>query len=159
MCVASELKADRIIISEPKKRTMLTFVLDMALNRTPLVRPEADEVINKIKNYNQVLFVGPVWFGQVATPFRSYFNLLKTKLGKYAFVSISGGAAGPNPKLGEELTKKIGKKPMAVINPYIADLLPPKPTMKETSDYHINNKEVKELTKTVVKKLREYDFN
>ena len=138
----------------------MTFILDMLFRRTPQTYPTVDTVKNKIKSSDLVLFMGPVWFGQVATPLRAYFESCKTVLKKYAFISISGGAAGPNPKLEEELTKRIGKKPILVINLYIADLLPsdPKPTMKDTSGYRLNDQDVKNLTNMIIKALRKYEF-
>ena len=134
----------------------MTFILDMLFRRTPQTHPTVDIVKDKIRSSDLVLFVGPVWFGQVATPLRAYFESCKTVLKKYAFISISGGAAGPNPKLEEELTKRIGKKPIIVINVYIADLLPsdPKPTMEQTSAYRLKESDVKNLTNTIVKTLR-----
>jgi NADPH-dependent FMN reductase. len=74
----------------------------MLFNRTPKVNPIAD----KVEDNDLVIFVGPVWMGQVAAPLRAYFKHLKGRLDQYAFVSISGGADGPNPKLAGELKKE-----------------------------------------------------
>ena len=119
--VAKELKAEHIKITEPKHRTIVTIIIDTLFNRTPQVNP------SQIKtNKNElVIFVGPVWMGMVATPFRAYFKQLREKLDKYAFVSISGGAIGNNPKLKDELEKRL------------------------------SNKDIKTLTDTVLKTLRE----
>jgi hypothetical protein len=104
-----------------------------------------------------IIFVGPVWMGNVAIPLRAYFQLLIDKLGQYAFVSISGGASGPNPRLASELKKRTGKEPAALIDLHIADLLPkdPKPTRKDTQSYHLTDRDVKNLADKVVKTLRE----
>ena len=156
--LAAELSAEHIKITESKRRTMITFILDMLFHRTPQTSPTVDQVEDKIKGSNLVLFVGPVWFGQVATPLRVYFEGLKAVLDKYAFISISGGAAGPNPKLADELKNRTGKEPTVLINLYIADLLPsePKPTMEVTSAYHLKDSDVKSLTNTILKSLRKY---
>jgi hypothetical protein len=155
--IAGEFSAEHIKIIESNKRTSFTIVLDRIFNRIPQVSPSPDKIEDKIKNTDLVIFVGPIWLGQVATPFRAYFDYFKDKLGRYAFISISGGANGPNPELNDELKKRLGKEPAALINLYIADLLPlePKPTIKITSAYLLKDTEVKSLTNTVVKTLRE----
>jgi hypothetical protein len=42
--------------------------------------------------FDLILFFGPIWMGQIATPLRAYLKHLKTNKGRYVFVSISGGA-------------------------------------------------------------------
>lgn len=151
--VAAELGAKHIKISEPKTRTMGKIVFDILFNRTPQVDP----IIEKVEEYDLVIFMAPVWLGQVATPLRAYFKQFKDRISKYAFVTICGGAEGPNTKLASELKKRMGKEPAALIEMHIADLLPPdsKPQKKDTMDYHLNDKDVQSLTSKIVKALRE----
>ena len=151
--VAEEFAAEHIKITEPKPRNTGSIMLDMIFNKTPQVQPTPD----KLDNYDLVLFVGPVWMGQVAAPLRAYLKHLKTNPGRYAFISISGGAINTNPKLAGELKKRSGKEPIALIDQHIADLLPsdPKPTMKTTSAYRLNDGDMKKLTDTIVKTLKE----
>jgi hypothetical protein len=151
--IAADLGAEHYTITESKPRTMGTIILDLLLDRTPKVDPP----VNKLANEDLVLLVGPVWIGQVATPLRAWLKHLKAVHGRYAFVSISGGADGPNPKLAGELLKRAGREPSALINLLIADLLPPepKPVRKVTSAYHLSAGDVKSLTRTAVKILRE----
>lgn len=149
--LAETLAAEHINITESKPRTMGTIFLDMLFNRTPKIQIPA----TKTEEYGLVIFVGPVWMGQVASPFRSCFKQINPKLGKYAYISISGGADGPNPKLAGELEKRLGKEPVAVIDLHIADLLPPepKPQRKDTSAYRINKSDIRNLTDTVAATL------
>jgi hypothetical protein len=149
--IAAEFKTGHVKINESKQRTMSTIVFDILFNRIPKVHPDID----KIDDSNMIIFVGPVWMGHVATPFRKYFKQLKNRSTEYAFVSISGGALGPNTKLADELKKRTGKEPLALIDLHIADLLPadPKPTRKDTSMYRIDDKDVKKLTKKIMKTL------
>jgi len=151
--IAAKLAADHIRITESRSRTTGTIIIDMLFNRIPQVSPIAD----KIEDNDLIVFMGPVWLGQVATPLRAHMKCLKTNPCKYAFVSISGGADGPNPKLASELTKRTGREPAAVIDLHIAELLPPlpKPTRKVTSAYQLNDEDIKKLTNTVVKALQE----
>jgi hypothetical protein len=122
------------------------------LNRTPKVSVPVDDV----GAYDLVLFVGPVWMGHVATPFRACFKQLGSQIGDYAFVSICGGADGPNPKLGDELAERLGKAPAHLIELHLADLLPaePQPTRDDTMAYRINAQEVQHLTDTVLAALQ-----
>ena len=151
--IAATFGAEHARIAEPKPRKMGKIVLDAVLDRTPKIIL-AEE---KIEAYDWVLFVGPVWMGQVASPFRACFRQLSQKIGKYAFISICGGADGPNPKLAGELEKRLGKEPACLLDLHIADLLPsePKPTRDDTMGYRITEGDVKHLTDTVAATLRE----
>jgi len=151
--LAATLGAEHVRITEPKPRTMRTTVLDMLFNRTPkIVMP-----VEKTDARDLVFFVGPVWMGQIATPFRACFKQLRNKVSRYAFISISGGADGPNPKIAGELKKKLGKEPIALIDLHIADLLSPepKPTRDDTSAYRITESDVRYLTDKIVSTLNE----
>ena len=125
-----------------------TCALPILFNRTPKVALPAEN----ITEYDLALFVGPVWMGQVASPLRAGFKQFGRQISKYAFVSISGGADGPNPKLGDELKKRLGKEPAYVVDLHIADLLPadPKPTRDDTSNYRVTESDLKRLTEQVV---------
>lgn len=155
--VAEELRAERIRITEPKPRTTGTIFLDLIFKRTPKIQ----QMPERLKNHDLVLFFGPVWIGQVATPLHAYLKQLEKNPCKYAFISICGGVAGPNPKLADELKNRTGREPAAVIDLRIASLLPPglKPTMKTTSAYRLSNEDIKKLTDTVMKTLKEKVWN
>ena len=151
-CVAEKLGADHAVVRENKKRNMGTIVFDLLFNRTPKVLPKVEEM----KENDMLLLFGPIWMGCVATPLKVYLKQIKKTGIKYAFISISGGADGPNTKLSDELIKITGKKPIAVIDLHIADLLPknPKPTRDDTSKYRINRNDINKLSETVVQKLK-----
>jgi hypothetical protein len=141
--LAKAMSAEHVRITEPKRRTMGTIAFDNLLNRTPKV---SVPTLNA-GECGLVVFVGPVWMGHVASPFRALFKELGPRLGSYAFVSICGGADGPNPKLAAELKKRLGKEPVALVEMHKADFLPPepKPTRKDTQPYRINEREVQQL--------------
>jgi hypothetical protein len=150
--LAGALSAEHVSITEPGRRNMGTIGFDMMFKRTPkvsvpAVRPEERDL---------VVFVGPVWMGQVASPFRACFQELGPRLDKYAFVSVCGGADGPNPKLASELMERLGKGPVALIELHKASLLPPvpKPTRNDTMRYRISEAEVKLLTEKAVSGLK-----
>lgn len=144
--ICKELKAEHIKVTEAKPRTMKEIVLDIIFNRTPKVLPEP----SVLKQYDMVLFFGPIWMGQIATPLRAYFKYIKTKSCecKYGFLSISGGADGVNPRLESELVKRTGIDPIILSDLHIADLFSKnsKPLRSETSAYKINQEDLDKLT-------------
>lgn len=150
--IAKELKAEQIRVTESKKMSYFKIGIDMLLNRTPKVIVD----LSGVDKNDLVILVAPVWMGQIASPLRKPIKDLKGKIDRYAFVSISGGADGPNPKLAKELKKRLGKDPEAVIDLHIADLLPsdPKPTRQDTSDYRLNEQDAEKLIIRILMDLK-----
>ncbi|SHI18173.1 hypothetical protein SAMN02745823_03110 [Sporobacter termitidis DSM 10068] len=151
--VAGALPAEHIRLTEDKRRTNATIFGDVVLGRTPKVRPGPESMAP----YDLVIFVGPVWMGTAAFPFRAYFRRLKKEAKRYAYISLSGGSLGSNTKLSANLKKQTGRAPEAVVDLHIADLLPqdPKPTTKDIGAYRVSEETARRLTGTVVGKLRE----
>lgn len=149
--VAKKLSAEHIQITEQKKRTMGTIIFDVLFNRTPKVSPAQ----NIIEKHDMVLFFAPIWMGMVASPMRSYLKYLKENPKKYGFISISGGAVNGNPTLEGNLEKLTGTKPTTLIDLHISELLPsnPKPDMKSTSSYKLNESDIEALTNKIIKEL------
>ena len=150
--LARALAAEHVRVTEPKHRSMGTIVFDMLLNRSPKI----DVAPAKVEDYDLVLFVGPVWMGKAASPLRTCFKQFGFRLGKYAYVSISGGADGSNPKLVEDLEKRLGKKPAALIDLHIAELLPrePKPDRRATSSYRLTDKDLQVLAEKAALQIK-----
>jgi multimeric flavodoxin WrbA len=146
--VAKELAVKHIKITEAKHRSMFTTILDMVFNRIPKVNPGFD----CLKEYELILFFGPVWMGKVATPLRRYLQEMKTNSCTYGFISISGGADGINPDLEQELSNRAGASPVVLVDLHIADILAfnTKPSRKDTSAYKIKQEDIKKLTCTIL---------
>ncbi|HPJ02812.1 MAG TPA: NAD(P)H-dependent oxidoreductase [Candidatus Limiplasma sp.] len=144
--VAKKLQAKHIDITEKrvKKRTMGTCAKDLLFNLTPSTEPPADI----ISRDDSVLLVGPVWMGSVATPLRAYLKRIKQLGCPYAFLTISGGADGHNLKLQGELTRRVKRTPLAVLDLTIADLKfkGASPTRDDTSRYQITEEDIQVLT-------------
>ena len=150
--LARSLAAEHVRVRETKPRAMGTIAFDILFNRTPRVEapmPESPE-------YDLIVFVGPVWMGKIASPLRSCMRRCRPAVREYAFLSISGGADGSNPRLEEELKTRLRKRPAAVLDLHIADLLPrePRPTRDDTSAYRVSDEDVEVLTDRVVEGLR-----
>jgi len=143
--LAEALGADHIGVMEKRRRSMGTIMLDMLFGRTPVVRLSSECA----ESYELLVFVGPVWMGKIASPLRGCFRQLGSRVGAYAFVSISGGAdgKGSNSGLTGELTRLFAKEPTAVVDMHTADFLPqePKPKRKDTSAYRLTRSDVKRL--------------
>jgi hypothetical protein len=152
--LARTLGAEHVRVTESGRRTMAKIVLDVIFNRSPRVQVPLQEM----ERYDLVLFVGPVWMGQVASPFRACFKELRSRIRSYAFVSVCGGADGPNPKLAGELSKRLNRDPLSVVELYIADILPPepKPERKDTMAYRLNAGDVGRVTGAAVEQFHQY---
>jgi hypothetical protein len=152
--VARGLGAKHAKIVEPKPRAMGAIALDMLLNRTP----KTDLPAEAFSESGFVLFFAPVWMGKVASPLRACLKKIKAEPRPYAFVSLSGGADGPNsnPSLASELKARTGAEPKAVIDLHIADLLPrePKPSREVTSAYRLTASDGEKLAATVLDALK-----
>ena len=150
--LAAALGAEHVSITESKRRAMGTIVLDVMFKRTPKIALSAE----KLEGYDLVLFVSPVWMGQIASPLCACFKQIGHQIDRYAFVSICGGADGPNPKLAAELESRLGRAPACLVELHIADLLPPepKPTRDMTMAYRVTAEDVAQLTDTAVATIR-----
>ncbi len=150
--VAKALSAGHVEISEEKPRKTGDIILDMILSRTPQVKP----LPSVLEQYERILFIAPVWMGKAASPLRAYFKHLRAHPQPYAFASVSGGALNTNPKLAYDLEKRAGIKPAAFVDLHIADLLPSgrKPTMKDTSAYHLNSADISKLTGVIAASVK-----
>lgn len=151
--IAQELSAEHIKITEPKPRNTGSIIMDVIFNKTPKVGLAPD----RLKNYDLILFVAPIWMGKVASPLRAYLKYIQANPLRYGFISISGGAIGSNTKLADELKKRTGKDPAVLIDKHIADLLPsdPKPDMKATASFRLNGEDSRKLTDSIVKSIRQ----
>jgi multimeric flavodoxin WrbA len=151
--IASRLSAEHIRVTEPGRRKMGKIVLDVILNRKPKSRVE----LNDAENSDFVIFTAPVWMGKAASPLRALFSRLKGKDIRYAYVTVCGGADGPNPELEKELTGRMGNPPAAVVELHIAGLLPaePKPQRKDTMHYRLSGKETEQMADQAITVLRD----
>lgn len=151
--LAKKIDAKHFQVTEPQTRTIGKIILDIVFNLTPKIN-QID--YSQISSDDLIIFIGPVWIGKISTPLRSCFKYFKKQSNNYIFVTISGGAMGPNSKISKELEKRLGRKPVKVLDLLIAKLfLPqnPKPTSEETSKYHLSQKNIEELTNIVITQI------
>jgi flavodoxin len=122
-------------LEEQKKRTGFTILLDLLLNRLPVLKPYP----YSLRDFDLVILLAPVWAGKIATPMRSFIEQEKYNIPRYSFITLCGGAAGQNVKLKHEFTRISGKEPFRVTELWVNDLLPEekRDTIRYTSTYRV----------------------
>ncbi len=122
-------------LEERKRRTGFTILLDLALNRLPVLKTYPDSM----RDYELVILLAPVWAGKVAAPMKSFLEQEKFNIQKYSFITLCGGAPGQDIKLKGELTKILHKEPFRLTELWVNDLLPEerRNTIKYTSGYRV----------------------
>ncbi len=135
---ANILNADLFILEENKQRTIKKIVLDMILHRYPGIKKCPD----KIYEYDLVIFFSPVWMFGISSPVRTCMKEIRRQIKRYAFVSLSGGALGPNTGISRELVRRLGKNQAFLldfnISNFLADL--EAQDVKTTSSVLLNKK-------------------
>lgn len=149
--LAQKLSAKHISFTTVKPMSFFRIALHMLFG----TKPALNEQIPEPKKDELVLFIAPIWMGQIASPLKRCFQQLKGKIENYAFISISGGALGPNPKITSELTKRMGKAPKFVIDRQAVEFLKldHKPTPKETDAYDFSDEDCASIVDEVVAKI------
>ncbi|MCE5189988.1 MAG: hypothetical protein LLF75_12525 [Eubacteriales bacterium] len=151
-CLAKELSAELVRIQPKKAVSYGSLTWDLLLQRKPAAEPEPES----LQRFELLLFVAPVWMGQVAFPLRAYLAALKQRPKAYGFLSISGGADSGNPWIAAELMKRTGREPILVLDQGIRDLLQkePAPTRDGALKYQLNAEDCARITKRALEQLR-----
>lgn len=149
--LAEELKIDHIEVETVRKFKMGTLILDIIFKRIPKVKP-APVTLN---NYDEIIFMGPMWMGQVATPLRAYFEYMKNTTQKYSFLSVCGGAKGGNQNLKEQFIERTGRAPEISAEFHIANLVTEevKEDIKAKTDYKLSVEDVETFTQKAMEVL------
>lgn len=116
---ALRLGAETMEIKEVGTRSEKRIVLDMIFHRYPKIHFEPDLV----SEYDLVLFFSPIWMFGIASPLRTCFKLTRSRIKNYGFVSLSGGALGPNTKISKELVRRLGKNQVLMLDLSIANFM------------------------------------
>ncbi len=140
--VSKALHLDWIKLQETKKRTMMTNFIDILCHRKPKIALD----LALLKPYEMIIFMGPVWLGHPASPFRRIFKYLKEHPKSYGLISVCGGNCDvvSNPKLPDILEKRTGMKPKFVKELKLFDLMPDIPEKEKNErmfKYQMNEKE------------------
>lgn len=150
--LAQQLSAKHISLSEKAKRTSWKTFMDMLFNRMPEVQPA---IIN-MDGIDHLILVGPVWMGKAPSPLRSCLQQVKYIATPYSFISISGAGKQQNTKVEKDLLKRVGKRPIAVIDKSLTDLRSDQstPSPREMMNYRLTAEAAEQLGKEVAEELR-----
>lgn len=133
--LAERLSADRESIEVLRSMSNGAIALDRLFGRAPKIA----ENTRQPADYDLVVLLGPVWMGKIASPLRTYIRRHRGGFRQVAFVSLSGGALGPNKNVEKEIADRTGLPPRLVHQFYTNDLIPEeeKKKMSRTSVYQL----------------------
>lgn len=150
--LAEKIGSDYTELTESRKRSVMTILFDVLFSRIPTINP----LEKPLHNYETVVFVAPIWFNKIATPFRALFKMHKDDLNQYAFISLSAGANGILPDVKSQLSTYLDKKPKALIHLLISELLPESQSSnrKMLNAYRINKDDAAALINRTAEMLK-----
>lgn len=127
-------------IIEVKKRKTISILADAYLKRPSAL--EAADV--KIEEYDQVVFVAPVWGQRVASPMRTFIESEKGNLARYHFITLCNGEEGQEEKLAMELNAASGVRPETIEELWVNSLLPEdkRNRIKYTFNYRVDREDM-----------------
>lgn len=130
-----QLNCDMARIETVRRRTSFSILLDLMFRRVPEIKP----MPYYLNDYDQAIFIAPIWAGKIAMPMRSFMAKEKSKIKHYSFVTLCGGSPGQKEKIKDELVTIVGKEPDKLVELWVNDLLPAeqKNTVKYTSGFRI----------------------
>lgn len=119
------MKCDMLRIEEKKKRTNMSFTLDLVFKR----RPRLKEYNVALSAYDHVILVAPVWAGRIATPMQFFAKRENGNLKAYSVIALCGGVAGQKENIAGFFESTMLRKPFLVEELWINDL--PRPEQKD----------------------------
>lgn len=125
-------------IKEIKKRNNISILFDSFVKR----KAQLASIDFDISGYRPVILLAPIWAGKIAAPMRTFIEKEKNHLTYYSFITLCSGVEGQLGKLKYELSTIIPKKPAAVAELWINNLLPEKQRnkIKYTSSFRMEKK-------------------
>lgn len=138
--MAKNINADLKAITEPKKRTAFTILLDMIFNRTPKINPLTIDW----DFYDHVILMSPIWNMRLAHPMKSFIQKERKHFPNYSFASVCGGREGQENSLCRQLTRLVGIPPIAITQFEINSLVAAKKIQKpeNVSNHRISTEEL-----------------
>jgi len=116
--LSKHLNCERFRIETIRKRNGFSIFLDILFHRRPAVK----RVRVCMADYDHVIFVAPIWAGQIAAPLVSFMMKEREMINQYSFISLCGGREGQKDKVDCELVSIMGKKPKAHMQLSVSDL-------------------------------------
>ena len=151
--IQEKLACDMVKIEEEKKRSGFTIFMDILFKRKPKIK----QLHVFINDYDNFIFIAPIWAGRIASPLRSFLLMERANIDHYSFITVCGGMPGQKEKITSELTKLVQKAPQNVTELWINDLLPKdkKDTVKYTTAYRLKKTDLHAFNHEIYEFLNE----
>jgi flavodoxin len=122
-----------------KRRTAFSIFLDLLFKRKPAIRKHQ----LSLQNYDQIVFIAPVWAGKIAGPLVTFLNEEKRNIHRYSFITLCGGGIGQKEKIEQELISIFSFAPLKVTELWISNLLSDdkKKSINNVSGYRIQSED------------------
>ncbi|WP_071394042.1 flavodoxin family protein [Bacillus tuaregi] len=140
--LSKRMKCDIHKIMVEKKRTTFSILLDRYLKRKSKL-----SIYNlNLSEYKNVIFIAPIWGGQLAGPIREFIEAEKNNLNRYFFISICNGVKSQKEKLISELSSIVHKEPVEVTELWINAFLPDnrKNKIRYTFNFRVSMQELQQ---------------
>lgn len=133
------LDCDMLRVTEIGRRNKFTIMLDLLFSR----RPRIAKLERDLGQYDRLILMAPIWAAKIAMPMAGLIAAEKDRLPAYAFITVCSGADGQIEKIEAELTRLSGKKPVALAQLGIRDLLPAqqKDKIRSLTNYRLKNED------------------
>lgn len=136
--IRKRLNCDIYRISEASQNGF-SMLVDTLLKREPRI----EESPYTISNYDQIIFVAPVWDGDLPGPVKAFLKRERNHIQHYSFITLCTGVEGQRDKIVATLTQLVGREPVRATELWIKDLLPEEEhSFIETTDYRIRKRDL-----------------
>jgi hypothetical protein len=119
--LAARLRCGAVRIEETRRRTAFTTILDLLFGRLPRL----EKHLKCFGAYDHLILVAPVWASRLASPLRTFLSRERRFLPAYSFITVCGyERPGQKERLAAELSRRVGRPPVAVCELRVSDLVP-----------------------------------
>lgn len=140
--IQTRLDCEMLKIETVKRRSTFSIFLDAAFGRKPAIFPH-----NLNMNYDQFVFIAPIWMGKIAGPLKTFLLKEKNNIKCYSFISVCGGLTRQKEKIEDELASIVGRRPQTVCELWISEIVGEHVTKnaKNISAYKIRSSELEKF--------------
>lgn len=117
--IQMRLGCEMFKIETVRKRSTFSIFLDTLFGRRPSIRKHN----LSIPDYDQFVFVSPIWMGKIASPLKTFLYEEKNKIKRYSFITICGGLPGQKEKIEAELASILKTRPVNVTDLWISEII------------------------------------
>lgn len=137
------LGCEMLRIETVRKKGVFSIGVDVIFGRKPAIR----EYDMSIMDYDNLIIVGPVWMGKIATPLKTFLSEERYSINRYSFISVCGGHAGQKEKIERELEAMAGIRPEKVLELWVSEIMSTDMTKdaRNVSAYRITSRDLEKF--------------